>query len=257
MSEVQTPQPVVEAAGLTVHLGDRVVLQDVSFAVEPGEFMGVVGPNGAGKTTLLRVLLGLVGTYSGTVRIFGKEPARLGPERHAIGYVPQRANFDRRFPVTALDVVMMGRVACRGLGRRLNEEDRKAAVERLEWVGAADLMHRPIGELSGGQQQRVFLARALCSHTRLLLLDEPNTGLDIAAQEQFYDLLEKLRESHGLTVVAVSHDVPAIAARADRLLCINKNTHVHGSPAELLSSARLDEAYRCEFERVLSVREGR
>ena len=257
MSELHAPRPVIEVSGLTVHLDDRAVLEDVSFTVEPGEFMGVIGPNGAGKTTLLRVLLGLVRAYSGTVRIFGKEPARLGPERRAIGYVPQRASFDRRFPVTALDVVMMGRVPGRGLGRRLNAEDRKAAVERLEWVGAADLAHRPIGELSGGQQQRVLLARALCRQTRLLLLDEPNTGLDVAAQEQFYDLLENLRKSRGLTVVAVSHDVPSIATRADRLLCINKSTHVHGSPAELLSSSRLEEAYRCEFERALSVRDGR
>ena len=124
-------------------------------------------------------------------------------------------------------------------------------------MGASDLTHRPIGELSGGQQQRVFLARALCSHTRLLLLDEPNTGLDVAAQEHFYALLEKLRAERGLTVLAVSHDLPAIAARADRLLCINKSTHVHGRPAELVENGRLDETYRCEFERALRARDGR
>ena len=126
-SPLQTPP--VEVEGLSVFLDGRKVLEEVSFTVEPGELMGIIGPNGAGKTSLLRVLLGLLKSYTGTVHVFGKAPGRLGSERHTIGYVPQRSSFDRRFPATVLDVVMMGRVACRGLGRRLSAEDRKAAEE--------------------------------------------------------------------------------------------------------------------------------
>lgn len=240
----------VDVRDLTVWLSDQPVLEELSFDVRQGTFVGVIGPNGAGKTTLLRVLLGLVRTYRGNVTVFGLPPDRMGAQRHAIGYVPQRSDFDRRFPARVLDVVMMGRVACRGLGRRLTREDRRAALASLEMVGAADLAHRPIGELSGGQQQRVFLARALCSHTRLLLLDEPNTGLDLPSQSQFYELLDRLRRKNGLTVMVVSHDLSMIARYADRILCINRRMHVHGSPSEVLESGLLDRAYGCEFERV-------
>lgn len=242
--------PAIYARDLTVTLGEQVVLQDVSFSIQPGSFIGVVGPNGAGKTTLLRLILGLIKSYSGEILVFGAPPDRLGSKRHMIGYVPQRPSFDRRFPISVLDVVMMGRVSCRGLGRRLNHEDRKAALESLERVGAYEFRHRPIGELSGGQQQRVFLARALCSHTKLLLLDEPNTGLDLPAQTQFFDLLETLNKDEGLTVLVVSHDLGMISRYANRLLCINRTMHVHGSPAEVLESPELGEAYACEVDRL-------
>lgn len=242
----------VQVRDLTVWLSQQPVLEEVSFDVRPGSLVGVIGPNGAGKTTLLRVLLGLIRTYRGSVSVFGHPPDRLGSKRHTIGYVPQRSDFDRRFPARVLDVVMMGRVSCRGLGRRLNRTDRQAALESLEMVGALDLKDRPIGELSGGQQQRVFLARALCSHTRLLLLDEPNTGLDLPSQNQFYELLDSLRRENGLTVMVVSHDLSMIGRYADRILCINRRMHVHGSPSEVLESGLLEQAYGCEFEQVTS-----
>ena len=119
-------------------------------------------------------------------------------------------------------------------------------------VGALDLKDRPIGELSGGQQQRVFLARALCSHTQLLLLDEPNTGLDLPSQNQFYELLDTLRRENSLTIMVVSHDLAMVSRYADRILCINKRVHVHGSPSEVLESPLLDQVYGCEFEQIAS-----
>lgn len=241
----------IQARHLNVTLGEQTVLEDVTFDIEKASIVGVVGPNGAGKTTLLRVLLGLVKSYTGEINVFQLPPDRLGPKRHTIGYVPQRSTFNRRFPISVLDVVTMGRISCRGLGRFLNRVDRQAALESLERVNAADLAHRPIGELSGGQQQRVFLARALCSHTRLLLLDEPNTGLDAPSQKQFFDLLHQLREEEGLTVIVVSHDLTMIGQYADTLLCINRKMHVHGSPAEVLDSPDLSEAYSCEFDRLV------
>lgn len=242
----------VEVRDLAVWLGGQPVLEEVSFDVRAGAFAGVVGPNGAGKTTLLRVLLGLIRSYRGSISVFGSPPDRLGARRHSIGYVPQRSDFDRRFPVRVVDVVMMGRVSCRGLGRRLTRADRQAALESLAMVDALDLKDRPIGELSGGQQQRVFLARALCSHTRLLLLDEPNTGLDLPSQNQFYELLDTLRKENGLTIMVVSHDLAMVSRYADLILCINKRMHVHGSPSEVLESPLLDQVYGCEFEQITS-----
>lgn len=241
--------PAVKASNLSVKLGEQVVLENVSFEIEPASFVGIVGPNGAGKTTLLRVMLGLVREIDGELLVFGKPPADLGAKRHTIGYVPQRPAFDRRFPISAMDVVLMGRVSCRGIGRRLDASDRDAAARSLERVGGAHLAHRPIGELSGGEQQRVFLARALCNHTRLLLLDEPNTGLDLPSQVQFFDLLADLRRDEGLTVAVVSHDLSMISRYADRLFCINRRMHIHGSPSEVLDSPKLDEAYACEYDR--------
>lgn len=240
--------PAIDVANLTVNLGGQDVLQEVSFTVDPGEFVGIVGPNGAGKTTLLRVLLGLIKNYQGRVRVLGRSPDQMGRGGHSIGYVPQRPHFDRRFPASVFDVVMMGRVSCRGLGRRLTQDDRTAAKESIERVGASHLIARPIGELSGGEQQRVFLARALCSHTQILLLDEPNTGLDAPAQTQFYSLLDSLRDD-GITVMVVSHDLAALANYADRLICINRSIRIQGTPSQVLESPLLDEAYAREFDR--------
>ena len=248
----QTVANAVEVRDLTVWLNGQTVLEEVTFDIPTGAFAGIVGPNGAGKTTLLKVLLGLVRTYEGSILVFGTPPARLGAQRHKIGYVPQRPNFDRSFPARVLDVVMMGRVSCRGLGRRFTPADREAALESLAMVGALELKDRPIGELSGGQQQRVFLARALCSHTQLLLLDEPNTGLDMPSQSQFYKLLDTLRKENGLTIMVVSHDLSMVSRYADRILCINKRVHVHGSPSEVLESPLLDQVYGCEFEQIAS-----
>jgi len=250
----QSQGPAIEARDLSVWLGSQKVLEDVTFEIPCGSFVAVVGPNGAGKTTLLRVLLGLVRTYEGSVLVFGEPPARLGERRHMIGYVPQRSDFDRRFPARVLDVVMMGRVACRGLGRRLTREDREAAERSLELVDALGLKDRPIGELSGGQQQRVFLARALCSHTRLLLLDEPNTGLDVPAQNHFYQLLHTLQKEQGLTIVVVSHDVAKVSQFADSILCINKRLHIHAHPAEVQASPLLEQVYGCEVEQLAMAR---
>lgn len=241
-------QPVVSLKGVWVALGGQMVLENLNLAIQPGSFSAIIGPNGAGKTTLLRLLMGLVRPERGEIRIFGKPAHRLGPARHWIGYVPQRSDFNRWFPVSVFDVVMMGRCACRGLWRRPTREDREAVEQSLRSVGLWELRHRPIGQLSGGQQQRVFLARGLCGHTRLLLLDEPNAGLDGPSQQEFYNLLKHLQVSLGITVVVVSHDLAVISHYADELICINRTMHVHGTPREVLASPLLQSAYRCEFD---------
>jgi zinc transport system ATP-binding protein len=243
-----TPAAIVDVRDLAVEINGRPVLWDIRFSISAGSFFGIIGPNGAGKTTLLRVLLGLVPPTHGVVRVFGRPPTELGRGAHQIGYVPQRPEFDPRFPVAVRDVVMMGRSCCLGLFRFPRRDDWKKVDASIRQVGLAGQEARRIGELSGGEQQRAFLARALCSETRLLLLDEATTGLDLPAQHELYALLQRLRRELDLTVVAVSHDLLELGAHADELICINGTTHIHGQPHAVLHSHELREAYRCEFD---------
>jgi ABC-type Mn2+/Zn2+ transport system ATPase subunit len=239
---------IVAVEDLGVDIAGRPVLWDITFSVAPGRFLGIIGPNGAGKTTLLRVLLGLVAPSRGSVKVFGEPPSALGRRGHQIGYVPQRPDFDARFPVSVRDVVMMGRAGSLGLLRFPGRDDWRKVDTAIRRVGLAGLESRRIGELSGGEQQRAFLARALCADIRLLLLDEATTGLDLPAEHELYDLLQRLRRELSLTVMAVSHDLLELGAHADELICINGTTHIHGNPNTVLHSHQLREAYRCEFD---------
>ena len=245
MSEANAP--VVRCEHVSVERHGRRVLEDISFTLEPGRFLGVVGPNGAGKTTLLRALLGLVPIAAGRIEMLGR-PAGASPDQaRQIGYVPQRHAISSTFPARVRDVVMMGRLAHFGLWSRPRDADRDAVNEALARVGIADRSERPIGELSGGEQRRVMLAQALAASERLLLLDEPTIGLDLPAEQDFYALLRSLQRELGLAVIAVSHDLLALAATADELICINRTMHVHGNPDEVVHSHALLEAYSCEF----------
>lgn len=240
--------PVVRCDGLEVRLNGRVVLEDISFSVLPGQFVAIVGPNGAGKTTLMRTMLNLSGYTKGRVLVFGVPPATLGPKRSSIGYVPQSVVFDPLFPASVLDVVMMGRLGASTLFKPFTASDRRMALECLEKVGLRGLERRRMSELSGGEQRRVLLARALSKDPSLLLLDEPVSGLDIAAQFSFYDLLKRLQTEKNLTVIVVSHDIVSISGYADEFICINRTMHVHGKPSEVLKVAVLTQAYRCELD---------
>ncbi len=240
--------PIIEVRDVGVDIDGHPVLWNINFSVAPGTFLGIIGPNGAGKTTLLRVLLGLLTPVRGTVKVLGRSPRELGRGAHQIGYVPQRPEFDPRFPVCVRDVVMMGRACCLGLLRFPRREDWRRVEASIRQVGLAGKEWRRIGELSGGEQQRAFLARALCSETRLLLLDEATTGLDLPAQHDLYALLQRLRRELGLTIIAVSHDLLELGGHADELICINGTTHIHGNPQTVLHSHELREAYRCEFD---------
>ncbi|NLC07010.1 MAG: metal ABC transporter ATP-binding protein [Syntrophomonadaceae bacterium] len=245
--------PALELANVSVYLADRLVLEDVSLVIPQRSLVGIIGPNGAGKTTLLKLILGLIKATTGRITLFGTVITKNHQIAHQlIGYVPQRHQFDFRFPLSVRDVVMLGRLATRGLARRATPQDRLAVEESLTRVGLEGLATRPVGELSGGQQQLVFLARALCRQPRLLLLDEPTNGLDIAAQEKFYHLILDLKEALGLTIITVSHDLAAIAAHADQLMCLNRTVHIHGTPVEVVCSSKLDKAYRCEIDALLA-----
>jgi ABC-type Mn2+/Zn2+ transport system ATPase subunit len=245
---VSAARPAVRCEDVSVVREGRAILEGISFEAEAGSFVGVCGPNGAGKTTLLRAILGLEPLSAGRIEVLGA-PARARRRAGAgVGYVPQRHAIAASFPATVGDVVAMGRLHRGGLGWRLGREDRRAVADSLERVGIAALRDRPVGRLSGGEQRRVTLAQALCASERLLILDEPTIGLDLPAEQEFYALLRRLQRELGLAVIAVSHDLVALAGEADQLLCINRTMHVHGHPEDVVHSAALRAAYSCEFD---------
>ena len=238
---------VVRFEDVSVERQGRLVLEHISFVLRAGHFLGVVGPNGAGKTTLLRALLGLVPLAAGRVEVLGREPGRRRAALPEVGYVPQRHAIPANFPATVRDVVAMGRLGPARPFAPRRRADRDAIELALARVGIEDLADRPVGRLSGGEQRRVMLAQALCASQRLLVLDEPTIGLDLPAEQTFYALLRSLQRELALTVIAVSHDLLALAAEADELVCINRTMHVHGNPDDVVHSHALREAYSCEF----------
>ncbi len=240
-------EPVISSRNLVVKLAGMTVLEEISFDVAPGQMVGIVGPNGAGKTTLLRTILGLVSIDSGELTVLGQPVSRINSQRGRIGYMPQRLLFERRFPLSVADVVATGLLTRSTFLKRVKNADLKIK-EVLTQVGMEEYHFRPFQDLSGGQQQRVLLARSLVRKPELLLLDEPNAGLDFPAQQNFFDLLQLLRRQQNLTVFMVSHDLVSIAAIADSLLCIDRKMHLHGRPGEVLYSHELQDAYRCEFD---------
>ena len=243
----EQPEAVVRFDNVCVDRRDRRVLEGISFQVKAGAFVGLVGPNGAGKTTLLKTMLGLVQPTSGSIVILGQSPSRDHRAPAGVGYVPQRPSIPAYFPANVVDVVGMGRLRGLKLFSRPSKEDRAAVMRNLEYVGIADLAKRAVGELSGGQQRRVMLAQALCASTRLLVLDEPTIGLDLPAEHEFYALLRHLQSELSLSVIAVSHDLVALAGECDELVCINRQMHIHGHPEEVIHSHAIQEAYSCEF----------
>lgn len=227
--------------GLCLRYGGTgsLVLDQVGFEVPEGEQVALVGPNGAGKSTLLKAMVGLLRPQSGEVLVHGLP---FGHDRDCVAYVPQREAVDWRFPVSVLDVVLMGRYARLGWFRRPGPADRAAALEALADLGLADLAARPIGGLSGGQQQRVFLARALAQEPHILLLDEPFAGVDVTSQERVLALLDALRARH-VTAIVATHDLQMAAERFDRVLLLRGRLLAFGPAAEVFSPELLAEAF--------------
>jgi zinc transport system ATP-binding protein len=234
---------VAEVAHVCVDYGGERVLDEVALQIRAGDFLGVIGPNGSGKTTLLRVLLGLIRPSCGHARLFGTD-VRTFRDWRRVGYVPQKALFESRFPASVSEVVASGRSGVTGLGRRLGSADHRAVLEALVTVGLRDARERLIGRLSQGQQQRVLIARALVHSPELLLLDEPTVGVDPEAQEQFYALLRYLNRELRTTLVLVSHDVSVIAREVSELACLNRTLVFHGDPDEAVRSGALEHLYR-------------
>jgi ABC-type Mn2+/Zn2+ transport system ATPase subunit len=229
----------LELERVNVGYNGSLTLQELSFQVPHGERVAVVGPNGAGKSTLFKALVGLLPLRSGSIRIHGQP---LGHHQDCVAYVPQREEVDWRFPVSVLDVVMMGRFGRTGWLRRPSAADRSAALHRLEQMGIADLANNPIGDLSGGQQQRVFLARALAQEPHILLMDEPFTGVDVTTQEATLTLLDELRREQ-VTVLVSTHDLDMAAQRFDEVVLLNHRLIAYGKPGEVFRAEHIRTAF--------------
>jgi zinc transport system ATP-binding protein len=242
------PEIVVSVRDVGVVLGGQPVLEDISLEIVGGTFLGIVGPNGAGKTTLLKTILGLIQPTAGEVRVFGFPPRCARRHAALVGYVPQRSTLEWDFPVSTLDVVLMGRYAAIGIGRRPGREDRAAAVEALRWMGIAEYAEARFSTLSGGQQKRALVARALSTGPRLLILDEPMSGVDIEGQSGFYRLLTDLKGRLGLTVILVSHDVSLVPTYCDEVACLDRTLFLHGKPTGEEVAALFEKVHGCEVE---------
>jgi len=232
---------LVDVEGLSFGYGRTLVLEDVTLPIVEGDFLAVLGPNGSGKTTLLKTILGLLKPTSGTVRLMG-EPVSSFRSWGRIGYVPQKAtHFDPLFPASSREVVAMGLLAARPAFHRTTREEAENIRRALSLVGMEKEAERPIGRLSGGQQQRVFIARTLVRKPCLLFLDEPTTGVDAGAEEQFYDLLASLNVNEGITIVLVTHDIGIANRHITKVACLNRRLVYHGSHAEFCGSKTLQD----------------
>jgi len=212
----------------------RIVLDKISFQVPHGGQVAVVGPNGAGKSTLFKVLVGLLPLRSGSILIHGES---IGQHKDCVAYVPQKGEVDWRFPLTVMDVVMMGRYGKQGWLRGAKKSDMEAAHNAMRQMDISNLAYTPIGDLSGGQQQRVFLARALAQEPHILLMDEPFTGVDAATTEKTLQLLDDLMDQ-SVTVLVSTHDLDMAAKRFGQVLLLNKNLVAYG-PAQVVLTAEM------------------
>jgi len=208
-------QEIVALDRVTYAYGSQQVLSGVTFTARERDFVGLIGSNGAGKTTLLRMIVGLLKPQQGQIRLFGT-PLERFKEWHLIGYVPQRSHFNPLFPATVREVVLSGLYGRRKLLRRITREDAERAEDAMGTLHIGDLADKRIGALSGGQQQRVFLARALINNPKLLILDEPMSGVDTETQANFFHLLRHMHQHHNLTFLMVSHDLEMVLSYLGR-----------------------------------------
>jgi len=210
--------PIITFENLSFAYQDTPILQNASFSIYDGEFIGIIGPNGGGKTTLLKLILGFLSPQSGTVSIFGECPENALSD---VGYVPQALRFDRQFPISVYELVLMGRLAYLPWYGVYAKEDREAAFKALDQVELRQYADAPFGTLSGGQAQRALIARALASDPKILLLDEPTASVDSAAESYIYALLKELQGK--MTIVMVTHDLNAAIDQVQRVLCVQRS----------------------------------
>ncbi len=237
---------IAEIRNVSFTYNGRTVLQDVSLDIEAGDFIAMIGPNGGGKTTLLKLILGLLEPQRGVIRVLGRHPRRSSPQ---VGYVPQNVHLNRSFPITTLDVVLMGKLTGAMPWRGRSAVDRQDALAALDRLGVADLSEKRIGSLSGGQRQRAFIARALVTRPKLLLLDEPTASIDARGQAAFFRLLEELNRD--VTILVVSHDLLAVSTHVKSVACVNRNLHYHHQ-AEI-TAEMMEGMYPCEEGEVCPV----
>lgn len=239
VTSISTAAPLLRIARLTVRLGDRIALDDVTCEVTPGSFLGLIGPNGSGKSTMLRSILGILPPAGGRIDVDGKTPDQA---RDVFAYLPQRSSLELDLPLRAWDVVLMGRLRHSGWLRSPSKQDREVAAWALERVGLADRRHSAISEMSFGQQQRVLFARALAQEGSIILLDEPMNGVDPQTQALFLEVLGSFK-AEGRTVIMATHDLPQAAEHCDTLCVLNQHLVAYGPIEETLTEEVLQRAY--------------
>jgi zinc/manganese transport system ATP-binding protein len=235
--------PIVQLQGVSCGYEKQEVLSDVTLDIMQGDFVGLLGPSGSGKTTLLRTVLGAVDVYQGQVLVEG---IGIDQRRPKVGYVPQLETIDWNFPVTVQEVVMMGRTMENRFFPWYRRQDRELAAEMMDRLGISGLARRHIRELSGGQQQRVFLARALVSNPRILLLDEPTSGVDIKTRDDVMHVLHELNHQ-GITIIMTTHEINAVAVHLPWVVCLNGRILAEGPPSQVITTEILKLTYGAEM----------
>ena len=236
-------EKVIEVENVYFGYGENLILEDVSFSIDKGDYIGVIGPNGSGKSTLIKMMLKILTPIKGEVKLFGESINKFNGWTKT-GYVSQKANaFNSSFPATVEEVVGSNILSKLGFFKRLDKQHKEQIGKVLEIVGMKDYRKALIGNLSGGQQQRVFIAKALVSEPEMLFLDEPTVGVDIKSEEALYCLLAKLNKELEITIVMISHDIGAITVHANKLACMgNKNVVIH-NPRDESSHDFIKELY--------------
>ncbi len=224
---------IVEIKKLNVKYNKSITLENINFDVEQNDFLGIIGPNGAGKTTLFSCMLGMINQYCGTIKFFNEDIRKSQEYLKHICYVQQKPQFDKNFPITVHEVIKMG--------LRKNRDDNRIN-EVLQQVWIHELAHKRIGELSAGQQQRVFIAKALAGRPKILILDEPVTGIDKHSTELFYDILTKLHQNK-ITIIWSSHDLNAVHMLANKVACLNRTLFFHGVSNDFFNNDNLLKKY--------------
>ena len=231
------PAPLIDIQSLDFSYGREPALCGVTLPVTAGTTLGLIGPNGGGKTTLVKLLLGLLRPTRGTVAIDGLPPRRAVARGDLIGYLPQRPEIAAQIPLDVRQLVTLGLAGKTGMLRPHATDDLAFADSLIARVGLGAVADRPVQKLSGGQLQRALIARALAPRPRVLVLDEPTTGVDTRGQREFVDLIQQLKVDLDLTLVLVSHDLRAVTAMADRVACLNLHLHYHDAPHRLPADA--------------------
>jgi zinc transport system ATP-binding protein len=228
-------QPIISVDNLSYYYDSFPSLDHISFSVEKGDFLGIIGPNGAGKTTLFQCILGIMNNFSGEISLFGSNVKQNKKFLQRVGYVPQKKSVEQDFPATVSEIVSLGVI-----GRDIKKESIESAIEFVD-LGA--YRNKRMGELSEGQQQRVIIAKALVKQPELLILDEPTTGIDSAAQNKFYDLLTRLNKDKGITIVWSSHDMNAVEKLASKVACIDRKLFFHGESEDFFGNEERMKSY--------------
>ncbi len=233
---------ILSTENLCVKINGQHLIENITFSIEKGSIVAIIGPNGAGKTTLVKAILGLMPVAAGSVSLFGK-PTNGNNYHKRVGYVPQRLEFDRTFPLTVSELLGFNVPPIYTFPMFRKKSEKEHIAELLRTVGAHGLAERMVGSLSGGELQRVMIAKAIVNDPEILFLDEPASGVDIEGQERFYDLVQRLNKEKELTVILISHDLNIVYRYADSVLCINRKLVCTGKPAEALTDDVIKSVY--------------